>query len=298
LDLARRVLPNNSDVLIFAGLLDRRQNRWTEGLRDLQQAMDLDPRNGEIIRAVADTYLEMRQYGDMEKLLKRALVAIPEDALVFYAKLADCQLARGDPKSVVALFVQAPRTASASGFGTMYRFTAAIYLRDYESAKRSIASGPPNVPDSSKGPFCPHAWFEGIVARAQHDDEGAKAFFGAAREIAKTAWGESPEDPARLSLLARIDAALERKDDAVREGKEAIARRPVAKDALDGPMLVTSLAVVYAWTGERDLAIEQLTALAKIAGGPSYGDLKLNPKWDSLRDDPRFDNIIASLAPK
>jgi hypothetical protein len=73
---------------------------------------------------------------------------------------------------------------------------------------------------------------------------------------------------------------------------------PIAKDSLDGPPLVSNLALIYAWTGERDLAIEQLAIVAEIPCGPSYGDLRLNPYWDPLRGDPRFEKILASLAPK
>ena len=298
LELARGFLPNDSDVLTLAGLIDRRQNRWAEALRDLHRASELDPRNGEIIRAIADAHFELRQYDEMEKLLKRALMTIPEHALVFYAKLADCYLARGDPKSVLALFDKAPPSAGVTGFGTYYRFTAAIYLRDFETANRCIAAGPANIPDSIKGPFCPHSWFEALVARAQNDNARAQASLAAAREIVEAAWGRSPDDPARLSLMARIDAGLERNEEAVRKAREAVALRPMARDALDGPALVTSLALVYAWTGERDLALEQLAIVAKIPAGPSYGDLRLNPRWDPLRGDPRFESIVESLSPK
>jgi hypothetical protein len=73
---------------------------------------------------------------------------------------------------------------------------------------------------------------------------------------------------------------------------------PIAKDSLDGPALVSKLAVIYAWIGERDLAIEQLAIVAKIPCGPTYGMLRLDPTWDSLRGDPRFEKVVASLAPK
>jgi hypothetical protein len=95
-----------------------------------------------------------------------------------------------------------------------------------------------------------------------------------------------------------MDAGAGRKDNAIREARRALELRPIAKDASDGPYLAANLALVYALTGERDLAIAQLEALAKIPCGPSYGDLKLNPKWDDLRGDPRFEQMVASLAPK
>jgi TolB-like protein/predicted Ser/Thr protein kinase/Tfp pilus assembly protein PilF len=298
LELARHLLPNDIDVLALAGLIERRQNRWAQALRDLRRANELDPRNGEIIRALADTYLELRQYKEMELLLKGALSTIPQDTLVFYAKLADCYFARGDPKRVIPFFQYGPPGMSATPYGAYYRFTASLYLRDYDAARRFITDGPPNIPDSLKGPFCPKLWFEGLIAHAQHDSEQAQAAFTNARGILQAALEKDPEDPARISAIARIDAALGRKDDAIREAKEALALRPLAKDAMDGPMLVTNLALVYAWTGERDAAIEQLAAVAKIPAGPSYGDLALNPKWDALRDDPRFTQIVESLRPQ
>src|SRR4030095_6138918 len=105
-----------------------------------------------------------------------------------------------------------------------------------------------------------------------------------------------------LALFARLDAGLGRKEDAIREALQAVDLLPIAKDSYWGPGNVTDLALVYAWTGERDRALEQLEIVAKIpVGGRSdstYGDLRFNPCWDSLRGDPRFEKIVASLAPK
>ncbi|HKP02818.1 MAG TPA: protein kinase [Chthoniobacterales bacterium] len=297
LELARHLLPNDTEVLTLAGLIERRQNRWAAALRDLRRANDLDPRNGEITRALADTYLELRLYKEMEQLLKGALSTIPQDALVIYAKLADCYFARGTPRSVLPFFEYGPPGTSATPYGTYYRFTAALYLRDYDGARRFISEGAPNVPDSLKGPYCPKVWFEALISHAQQDSEQARTAFTSARELFQAAVEKEPEDPARLSAIARIDAALGRKEEAIREAKQALALRPVEKDAMEGPMWATNLAVVYAWTGESDLAIEQLEAVTKIPAGPSYGDLALNPRWDKLRDHARFNQIVDSLRP-
>ena len=94
------------------------------------------------------------------------------------------------------------------------------------------------------------------------------------------------------------DAALGHKDDAIREGRRAVELMPVSKDAIRGRLLIQYLAVIYAWAGEKDLALEQLTIAAKLSGRLSYGELRLHPYWDSLRGDPRFEKIVASLAPK
>ena len=94
-----------------------------------------------------------------------------------------------------------------------------------------------------------------------------------------------------------IDAALDRKENAIREGRRACELLPVSKDSLEAPCWITNLATIYAWTGDNDAAIQELRNSASNFG-VTYGELKLFPIWDSLRGDPRFDQIVASLAPK
>ena len=104
--------------------------------------------------------------------------------------------------------------------------------------------------------------------------------------------------PEGLCVLGMADAALGHKEDAIREGRRAVELLPVTKDSVIGAMLVKNLALIYAWTGEKDPAFEQLSIAAKIPGFLSYGELRLHPNWDPLRGDPRFEKIVASLAPK
>jgi predicted Zn-dependent protease len=106
----------------------------------------------------------------------------------------------------------------------------------------------------------------------------------------------TPDDPGVLSMIAESQAALGRKEEALREIGKAVELLPIAADALDGPAVATNQALVYAWCGERDRALEQLATLAKIPSGPDPGDLKFNPAWDVLRGDARFDEIVASAA--
>jgi serine/threonine-protein kinase len=104
---------------------------------------------------------------------------------------------------------------------------------------------------------------------------------------------------AALCALGVVDAALGNKEDAIREGERAVRLLPVSKSAIDGPMLAQYLAVIYAWGGDKDHAIERLAETAKLPGAAlSYGHLRLHPLWDPLRGDPRFEAIVASLAPK
>jgi hypothetical protein len=98
--------------------------------------------------------------------------------------------------------------------------------------------------------------------------------------------------------LALIDAELGNKEKAIQEGRTACDMLPPAKDAISGVLVLSTLARIYALTGEKDRALEQLDTVSKIPFGPSYGQLRLDPEWDSLRGDPRFEKIVASLAPK
>lgn len=99
-------------------------------------------------------------------------------------------------------------------------------------------------------------------------------------------------------MLGLIDAALGRKEEALREGKRAVDLLPVEKDALSGIAMIRYLAMIAAWAGDKDLACEQLANVTTRPASVSYGQLKLMPFWDPLRGDPRFEKIVASLAPK
>ena len=109
---------------------------------------------------------------------------------------------------------------------------------------------------------------------------------------------ERPEYGPPLSVLGMIDAMLNRKDEAIREGRRAVELLPIEQDSINGSLLAMNLAIIYASTGEKDLAMAQLQAVFSKPGDGSYGDLRLNPSWDPLRGDPRFEKLVASLAPK
>lgn len=120
----------------------------------------------------------------------------------------------------------------------------------------------------------------------------------AARDQLNRKVGKNPEDPILLSTLGTIDAALGRKQEAIQEAKRAIETVPISKDGEIGPGLVTNLAIVYELTNELELAFQGLSVSVKTPNGLLYGELKLDPAWDPLRKDPRFDKLLAELAPR
>jgi len=159
----------------------------------------------------------------------------------------------------------------------------------------------PDLGENSYGPDAiryTRAFGEGFFARLKGDTLTAQASFTKARAEQQQIVNAQPDYGPALIVLGLIDAGLGRKDDALREGRRAADLMPLSKDSINGAHIMNLLAVIYAWVGEKDFAIDQLTRTAHVPGGPTYGQLQLFPQWESLRGDPRFEKIVASLAPK
>jgi tetratricopeptide (TPR) repeat protein len=296
LAIARRTLPNDSDAIAIAARIDKRQNRWDDSLANFQKASELDPRNGELAYFLRLTLLEMRRYHELEQLFAKDAARDTEQIPWTRFRLAELKLAEGDPVAAQALLDQVPLDFSPIQVIWAVRFTAALYLRDYDAANRVIAATPAKFADQAFEGQPPESWADGQVARARGDKQKALAVFAAARKRQEATWETKFKNQSyfALEVFASLDAGLGRKEDAIREARQAVDLLPIAKDSYWGPHLVTTLALVYAWTGERERAIEQLEIVAKIPVGPSYGDLKFNPCWDVLRGDPRFEKIVAA----
>ena len=169
--------------------------------------------------------------------------------------------------------------------------------RDNLGVSRALAVVPPEG-ISGGSTWLPRAYFEGVAARARGDATVASAAFTAARAEVEKTTREQPDYAQGLAALGLIDAGLGRKDDAIQEGRRAVELVSVSKDVIDGSDLILNLALIYTWTGEKDLALEQLAEAAQLPSNLNYGWLRLHPDWDLLRGDPRFEKIVESLAPK
>src|SRR5207248_4947319 len=134
--------------------------------------------------------------------------------------------------------------------------------------------------------------------RLAKDDAKAQAAFTAARADQEKIIQAQPNYGPALCVLGLIDAALGRKEEALREGHRAVELAPIQKDANGGIAMVKYLAMIAAWVGDKNLACEQLAIVVRNPSDLSYGQLKLMPFWDPLRGDARFEKILASLAPK
>jgi tetratricopeptide (TPR) repeat protein len=187
---------------------------------------------------------------------------------------------------------------ASAGTLVRWRLYLAFWKHDPVAADRALAALTENTVETGRMVKFSRAYLQGLVARMKGDTAAARAAFTAARAEQEKAVRARPDDGPVLCVLGLIDAALGRKEEALREGRQAVELLPVAKNANDGPQILYFYAVICTWTGERDLAIKQLETLTKIPGGASYGELFLDPNWDPLRGDPRFEKIVASIAPK
>jgi serine/threonine-protein kinase len=299
LALARQSLPNNPKVFHTLALMDRRQGRWPDALRNFQRATELDPRNVVLLTHLAEACAFSRTYNEADNAFARVLAISPHDsdvrlhrafnALSWRADIGALRAAVGKIRADDPAFVQTDGMKSAM-------FMLAASDHDFGAASRIAESFPENDPHDDTG--LGRKFRQGLLARVKGDAAEASSAFTVARAEVEEAIRGRPDEPKLLCGLGLIDAGLGRKEDALREGRRAVELMPVSKDSLDGPIVLTYFAQICAWTGERDKAIEQLEIAAKIPAGPDYGELRLSPMWDPLRGDPRFEKIAASLAPK
>jgi serine/threonine-protein kinase len=265
----------------------------------MQHAIELDPQNFFYLQQMALTYKNLRRYSDLVAVLDRALKLAPADVTIRVQRAEVDFDSRADTKplrkTIQNILAEDPNAAEELA---EERLWVALWERDFTGAAQALEHTSPDGLFGKEGISFPRAWCEGLVARARGDADAAQRAFSAARERVAKIVRDQPNDGSALCALGMIDAALGHKKEAIREGRHALELLPIAKDAIDGPVLVQYLAVIYAWTGKKDAAFEQLEAAAKIPGNLSYGQLRLDPLWDPLRNDPRFDKVVASLAPK
>ena len=301
LAIAVRTLPNNARIFLWGGLIDRRQGRWRDAVRNFERAMELDPRNVRILLEAGGTYSFIRDYGQVRATLDRLIALEPKNILYRLVRAGVEVGERADLRPVQAVVEKIFDNPELLRTYAPDCFLVALWGRNPVAADNALAAITDNT-FSVRGPVeFTRAYAAGLVARMKGDDDGARAAFSAARTEREKVVRAQPDDftqgPA-LCFLGLIDAALGRKQEALSEGRRAVELLPITKNALDGPAILYFYAAICAQVGERDLAIEQLKTLAQIPAGASYGDLRLNPFWDPLRGDPRFEKIVASLAPK
>ena len=295
LAIARRTLPNSAEMYSLNGWIDRRQGRWSDAIKNEEKAVELDPRNTQFLNSLSIIYDILRRYDDEEAVFARAITANPSLGGLFqFAARAGRTGARRYKRRVRGLNAL-PANYDPDGAATTTRINLALYESDPASAAKILGATKLDELVASNGLLLPRAWFEGVIARTQNDPASMQNAFTNARTKIETKLQQTPDDAALLGFLGLIDAALDRKSEAVAEGLRAGALRPLGQDAVDGASIITLLALIYTWIGDNDSAIQQLTISATIPGGVDYGQLKYDPAWSALRADPRYATILERL---
>ncbi|PYJ01752.1 MAG: hypothetical protein DMF00_03830 [Verrucomicrobia bacterium] len=297
--LAQLTLPNESRIPLLAGYIDRRQGRWEKSLEEITQALELNPQDFSVLQQIALTYEALGRYNEMAATLDRVLAIAPKDvasrvrrALVDVERRADVT-----PFQTAIDAILAEDANAALSFVNPWLLIA-LRERDSGGVQRALSNmGDAGCFDETI-PF-PNTWCEGLAARSRGDESAARAAFDSARKALVEEVHNQPDYAAALCALGVVDAVLGNKEDAIREGERAVELTPVSKNAIEGATLVRYLAVIYAWAGEKNRAIQRLAETTYLPGSHiSYGYLRLHPLWDPLRSDPRFQAIVDSLAPK
>jgi TolB-like protein/Flp pilus assembly protein TadD len=301
LEIARRSMPNDSRIFSVTGYIQRRQRRWEESTRNLERAIELDPRNLNALGNIADSYGMIRRYAEQKSKLDRMLAIEPNNVGVKAVRAFVEVDWKADTGPLHQLIDEIRATNPAAMPKIAFRWLpCALAERDIAAAKDALLVAD-EFPLGINAVNFTRSFAEGVIARMTNDEHKAQLAFTAARaEQEKTVQAQPDYGPA-WCVLGVIDAALGRKEAALREGRRAVELLPVEKDPVNGMVMIKYLAMIAAWVGEKDLACEQLaTAVRYPTSGMdlSYGELKLMPWWDSLRGDPRFEKIVASLAPK
>ena len=299
LEVARGSLPNDSHVFAAMASVQGLQGRWEECIRNFERAIELDPRNVITLFQTGLSYGAVRRYAEQKSKFDRALTIDPNN-LPVKAERAVVEVnwkADTGPLHQLIDEVRATNPAAMPKIADWW-LLCALAERDVAAAKDAL------IADATLGHnavYFTRPFVEGVIARMTNDEHKAQLAFTAARAEQQKNVQAQPDYGPAWCVLGVIDAALGRKDDALREGRRALELLPVKKDPINGMLVIKYLAVIAAWVGEKDFACEQLATAVRYPNSGldlSYGDLKLLPWWDALRGEPCFEKIVASLAPK
>src|ERR1051326_2466457 len=300
LKIAMELLPNEARLYMMAGAIDRRTGRFTEAQSNFKRAVELDPRNFVVLLEAGSTFQGTRQYAEAGHLYEQALTILPNDPFATFQLGFNSFAQTGNPadwqKPLDVIARQGQEAARSVAFPML---VCSWFQRNKNDAEKALALIPPQgISNSFDEAFLPREYCVGRTAWLFGDKDTAQTALTAARAIFDRTTREQPNYAQGWIYLGLTDAMLGRCNEAGAEGKRATEILPFNKDSWTGPIWITHLAAIYTWCGDKGAALQQLKTAAESPTGISYGELKSSPDWDSLRGDPRFDQIVASLAPK
>jgi len=296
LEIAKDDLPNEAQAYMVIGAIQRRQGKWSESSANLEKAAALDPKNAMILDQLALNYIALRNFEAADKTLDRAITAAPQAFGAYGFKAYLAILSKGDLNLAEEQLSSIAGDSDTSGMVTWIRWWLLMFQRNLPGALAIVEKFPGEILRLETTAPAPKPLLKGIIHWLQGDKPQAQTEFEQARIISENLLREAPEDPARHAQHGLILAALGRKQEAISEGKRAVELLPESKDAFDGPKITASLAEIYALTGDLDEAFRLIEHLLQVPNGLTISTLKVDPAWDPLRKDPRFQALIDKYA--
>ena len=292
--IAQKSLPNCADCYMAVGAIERRQGKWAESTANLEKAAALSPKDAFLLINLADNYRANRNFEKADKLYDRAIEAAPNS---FGARAQKAMVAielKGDFSVLEKELPLIPPGVDPEGLATLGRAKALMLQRKFTEALAAVKQLPQDVFHDSTAPI-PKGFLEGMLYTYLNDKRKAHSAFESARGVAEQSLRESPDSPdsaGRHGLLGQILAGLGQKEAAIAEGRRAVELLPESRDAFDGPSATVLLAQIYAQTGEAEQALQLLDHSLNTPNGITVPILKLDPVWDPLRNDPRFQALV------
>jgi tetratricopeptide (TPR) repeat protein len=299
-EIARSGLPNESEVYLSIGAIQRRQGKWAESTANLEKAVSLNPKDSWALEQLAFNYQMLRNFDKANEAIDRALALNPIEGDFLSVKYRLAIFEKGDFSVAEKAFAAVKSIAMTDE----QKLWTAIARADIFLLERKYAEGlreAENLPDDPF-PFFPWPWYSkyymvGFARKALHDEPGARAAFLEAKSALEEQLKQSPDLPAAHIQLAKVLAHLSEKDGALAEAQRATELLPESKDAFGGPEIAVGVAEVHTILGDNDRAIEILDRLLSRPGLVTVQDLKVNPIWDPLRADPAFQKLCEEKQP-
>jgi len=303
--LASKALPNDGDVGLYIAAVQRRRGHWAEAIAAYQRAEAIDPRNQVTLYDASQTYFGLRDWSNALRGLDRVLQLAPDSVNVKIQRGYTEFFAKGNTAPIKAALESIPANVDPDGVVTFARWDVSLMDRDPAAAERALAACRLEAITSQPGTPLPKSYLQGCIDLVRNDTARAQIDFEAARPALEKTVADSPQDSTRHAQLGLLYAFMGRKEDALREGRRAVELLPIARDVIEGAIAQAFQALIFARTGETDKAISEIERLLTTPFALDYADdsitlsdLRTRWEWDPLRNDPRFQKILAIPEPK
>ncbi|HEY2711633.1 MAG TPA: hypothetical protein VGI60_03895 [Chthoniobacterales bacterium] len=295
--IAEKGMPNSAEVLAAIGYVHRRQGDWEGGIDRLKKAMVIDPRDSLLRREIANSYMSRRRYDEAAIFSAQALAIAPDDMETIEQRAAS-EAFRGNLEAARQFITSIPPDKDPQGAVSHLRFKLAILQRQPEAALSAIAHAPEWLTTRFEHSSAPIELLRGQALKLKGDTAAARTQFLNAEAKLKGLLS-NPETAADAnSYLALTYAELGDKEAALQAGRAAVQSLPVSRDATVGSFYLDRLARAEAQVGETQSAIEHIDRLLSASAGAtiSVATLRIDPAWDPIRQDPRFQALLTKYA--